>query len=198
MLLTHPADAEGTGALPWQESFTARLEALALLQTLNAELLSHNSATLTLDRWCAAHRLASPARIVADCVSARGPEHDRQRGLIIPIQRNQWPGGVPLMPMGVILGSAFTATERAASTASSWTPSSRSGPKKRPNDVPSARRETPRNHSKNESFGPSSGGTQRWSQTSTGFFAYALFYGVSGEKWDGGRESHSLRHPLTC
>ena len=66
MLLTHPADAEGTGALPRQESFTARLEALALLQTLNAELLSHDSATLTLDRWCAAHRLASPARIVAD------------------------------------------------------------------------------------------------------------------------------------
>ena len=27
MLFTHPADAEGTGALPWQESFTARLEA---------------------------------------------------------------------------------------------------------------------------------------------------------------------------
>jgi hypothetical protein len=28
----------------WQESFTARLEALALLETLNAELLSHDSA----------------------------------------------------------------------------------------------------------------------------------------------------------
>ena len=50
MLLTHPADAEGTGALPWHESFTARLEALALLQTLNAALLSHHSATLTLSR----------------------------------------------------------------------------------------------------------------------------------------------------
>ena len=50
----------------WQESFTARLEALALLETLNAELLSHDSATLTLDHWCAAHRLASPAHIVAE------------------------------------------------------------------------------------------------------------------------------------
>src|SRR5262249_40965945 len=38
---------------------------LALLETLNAELLSHDSATLTLDHWCAAHRLATPARIVA-------------------------------------------------------------------------------------------------------------------------------------
>ena len=42
-----------------------RAEALALVQTLNAELLSHDSATLTLERWCAAHRLAEPARIVA-------------------------------------------------------------------------------------------------------------------------------------
>jgi chorismate-pyruvate lyase len=79
---TH-ADAEGAGALRWQESFTARLEALALLQTLNAELLSHDSATLTLDRWCAAHRLASPARIVAE--RAEGAEQaptDEQRRLL--------------------------------------------------------------------------------------------------------------------
>ena len=38
---------------------------LALLQTLNADLLSHDSATLTLERWCAEHLLAQPARIVA-------------------------------------------------------------------------------------------------------------------------------------
>src|SRR5262249_10350442 len=49
----------------WTNDFTARLEALALLQTLNAELLSHDSATLTLDRWCDAHHLASPAKVVA-------------------------------------------------------------------------------------------------------------------------------------
>ena len=48
MLLARTADAQGAGALPWQEGFTARLEALALLETLNAELLSHDSATLTL------------------------------------------------------------------------------------------------------------------------------------------------------
>ena len=51
MLLAGTPAAEGSGALPWQESFTARLEALALLQTLNAELLSHDSGTLTLERW---------------------------------------------------------------------------------------------------------------------------------------------------
>jgi chorismate-pyruvate lyase len=39
---------------------------LALLQTLNAELLSHDSATATLEQWCAAHHLADPARISAE------------------------------------------------------------------------------------------------------------------------------------
>jgi chorismate-pyruvate lyase len=43
----------------------ARTEVLALVQTLNADLLSHDSATLTLERWCDAHRLARPARILA-------------------------------------------------------------------------------------------------------------------------------------
>src|SRR5882724_1223990 len=46
-------------------SFVARIEALAVLQTLNADLLSHDSATLTLERWCDVHRLASPPRIFA-------------------------------------------------------------------------------------------------------------------------------------
>ena len=49
----------------WPDTFVARLEALALLQTLNADLLSHPSATLTLERWCDTHHLASPAHIVA-------------------------------------------------------------------------------------------------------------------------------------
>jgi chorismate-pyruvate lyase len=55
-------------AAAWSDSYTTRLEALALLQSLNADLLSHDSATLTLERWCAAHRLAMPATVVADRV----------------------------------------------------------------------------------------------------------------------------------
>ena len=51
-------------ARPEQERL-ARVEALALLQTLNADLLSHDSATQTLQRWCADHALAEPPRIVA-------------------------------------------------------------------------------------------------------------------------------------
>ena len=43
-----------------------RVKAHALLRALNAELLNHDSATLTLERWCEARGLASPARIVAE------------------------------------------------------------------------------------------------------------------------------------
>jgi len=39
-----------------------------LLQSLNADLLSHDSATLTLDRWCAGHHLADPATVTAERV----------------------------------------------------------------------------------------------------------------------------------
>ena len=55
-------------AQTWPDTYLARVEALALLQTLNADLLSHDSATLTLERWCDSHHLASPARIVAEQV----------------------------------------------------------------------------------------------------------------------------------
>ena len=63
------ASASATEPAPWPDSFAGRLEALALLQTLNADLLSHDSATLTIERWCADHRLADPARIVAERVN---------------------------------------------------------------------------------------------------------------------------------
>jgi chorismate-pyruvate lyase len=71
-LLMSATDADT--ALPdrshaWPNSFVARLEASLLLQTLNADLLSHDSATLTLERWCSTHRLASSPRIVAERVS---------------------------------------------------------------------------------------------------------------------------------
>ena len=64
--LSSLAVAGSSPAPVWRDDYTTRLEALALLQTLNAELLSNDSATLTLDRWCAAHNLASPARIIAE------------------------------------------------------------------------------------------------------------------------------------
>jgi hypothetical protein len=54
---------------PWPDSFVGRLEALSLIESLNADLLAHDSATLTIEHWCADHRLADPARIVAERVS---------------------------------------------------------------------------------------------------------------------------------
>jgi len=62
------ASALAAEPTPWPNSFVARLEALALIESLNADLLSHDSATLTLERWCADHRLSDPARIVAERV----------------------------------------------------------------------------------------------------------------------------------
>lgn len=82
------AAARGNDAGPthpplWQDSFLARVEALALLQTLNAELLSHDSATLTLERWCDVHHLATPAKVVAARVTGvdKEPSPDQRREL---------------------------------------------------------------------------------------------------------------------
>jgi hypothetical protein len=66
----------GIAAEGWPDNFTARLEALALLQTLNADLLSHDSATLTLERWCESHQLATPAHMIAQRVSGVEPSAD--------------------------------------------------------------------------------------------------------------------------
>lgn len=58
-------DSVRTGGPSWPGSYAVRVAALALLETLNADLLSHDSATLTLEHWCEVHRLASPPQIVA-------------------------------------------------------------------------------------------------------------------------------------
>ena len=68
-LLLTTAIASAAELAPWADSLVGRLEALALIESLNVDLLAHDSATLTLERWCADHRLADPARIVAERVS---------------------------------------------------------------------------------------------------------------------------------
>jgi chorismate-pyruvate lyase len=56
----------------WPDTPLARAGALALLQTLNAELLSHDSATLTLDGWCVRRALApAGSKIVAERVTGQ-------------------------------------------------------------------------------------------------------------------------------
>jgi hypothetical protein len=49
----------------WPDTVLARTQALALLETFNADLLSHPSATLVLEKWCSDHQLAAVPRIVA-------------------------------------------------------------------------------------------------------------------------------------
>lgn len=51
----------------WPDTPVARLEALAMLQSLELALVTQDSATLVLDDWCERHHLAPPGtKIVAD------------------------------------------------------------------------------------------------------------------------------------
>jgi hypothetical protein len=100
--------ASATQAPNWTSSFIARVEALALLQTLNADLLSHDSATLTLERWCDVHKLASPPRIAAlrvpDVDKAPTAEQRRELG-VAPADSIRY-RRVKLMCGGLVLSEA--------------------------------------------------------------------------------------------
>src|SRR5258706_7038632 len=75
------ACATSADQLPaWHDTPQSRLEALALMQTLNAELLAGNSATLVLERWCQQHALATPPVLVAQKIAgAAAAASDGQR-----------------------------------------------------------------------------------------------------------------------
>ncbi len=68
------AQAIPNTAIP--DTALARVEALALLQTLNADLLSHDSATLTLERWCSTHHLAADPHIHAERIRGQDKAAD--------------------------------------------------------------------------------------------------------------------------
>ena len=59
------ARARAQNVPAWPDTFEARVQALALIQTLNAEVLGSRSATATLERWCRDHMLAENPTIVA-------------------------------------------------------------------------------------------------------------------------------------
>jgi hypothetical protein len=61
----------GAGRADMARYILTRVEALALVETLNASLLAAR-ATFTLDQWCADHKLASDAKIRAQVI--RGAE----------------------------------------------------------------------------------------------------------------------------
>jgi hypothetical protein len=84
-LQTYADTAPPTPSHARPNDFVARVEASLLLQTLNADLLSHDSATLTLERWCADHRLASSPRIVAERIPGadKPPTEEQRRELAV-------------------------------------------------------------------------------------------------------------------
>ena len=79
------AGARDSATAAWPDTPLARAEALALLESLNADLLSHASATLTLERWCGAHALAPQPKVVAQRVTGQDkpltPELRAQLGI---------------------------------------------------------------------------------------------------------------------
>src|ERR1700751_2763328 len=74
---------QGVGPNRRADGAASHLEAALLLQTLNADLLSHDSATLTLERWCGAHQLASPTHVTAERVrdAEKSPTADQRQRL---------------------------------------------------------------------------------------------------------------------
>ena len=73
----------------WPDTLAVRVEALALLETLNATLLSNDSATLTLDRWCADHKIATPAKITAERVQGADKEASEDIRELLNVETNQ-------------------------------------------------------------------------------------------------------------
>lgn len=71
------------GAPPGADAAVPDDEAFALLQALNAELLRNDSATATLQHWCAEHHIAAAARISAIALpTAPVPPTPAQRALL--------------------------------------------------------------------------------------------------------------------
>jgi hypothetical protein len=66
VLAVAAAPALAAPAQPWPDTPLGRTQALAVIETLNAELLASSSATATLEAWCGDHHMASPARLSAE------------------------------------------------------------------------------------------------------------------------------------
>src|SRR5580700_5664279 len=73
---------------PWPDTYVSRLQALALVETLNAEVLASRSATLTLEAWCRDHQLAKEPAIVAELVKgvSKDPTAEQRQRLHVTSQ----------------------------------------------------------------------------------------------------------------
>jgi chorismate-pyruvate lyase len=88
-LLPLYAAAQAHPAPAWPDTYLSRLQALALIQTLDADILASNSATLSLEKWCRDHHLADDPVIVAklETVEPKPPTAEqRQRLQVSPTE----------------------------------------------------------------------------------------------------------------
>lgn len=63
----------------WSDTYVSRVELLALIETLNAEILASTSATKTLESWCADHQMAAEPKIVAVRIAGAAKEPSREQ-----------------------------------------------------------------------------------------------------------------------
>jgi chorismate-pyruvate lyase len=77
--------AHAQGAPRWPNTTLARLQTQALIQTINADILGSNSATLTLEKWCRDHRLAADPVLIATLVHGvdKAPTQEQRQRLQI-------------------------------------------------------------------------------------------------------------------
>jgi hypothetical protein len=82
------APAWAQEAAVWPDSYVSRLQALALVQTLNAQVLASRSATLTLEAWCRDHQLANPPVIMAERMkgAVKAPTAEQRQRLQVPAE----------------------------------------------------------------------------------------------------------------
>lgn len=71
-----------TPAAVWPDTPLGRVEALAALQSLNVELLTHDSATATIEAWCVSHSLSPGARVLARRVRTDKPASPEIRAVL--------------------------------------------------------------------------------------------------------------------
>jgi hypothetical protein len=89
LCLAATASARSESRQHWDSSLVSRLEVLALLEGLNADLLSHDSATLVLEEWCDRHHISAPAHIVAERDKAALKEPTQEQRQRLGVQQDE-------------------------------------------------------------------------------------------------------------
>ncbi len=65
IFLSGAGAASAQSVTSWPDTYLGRVEALAVMEGLNARLLAGRSATVTLEGWCSEHGMATDPRLTA-------------------------------------------------------------------------------------------------------------------------------------